>query len=83
MALNTGTAVGYNYSNITGQATTVIKTGEGILHAITFNKPTATATVTLYDNTAASGTKIGTITVPANPLPVTLTPDIHFKTALS
>jgi hypothetical protein len=83
MAINTGTAVGYSFLNITGQATTVVKTGSGILHAITFNKPVATATVAIYDSTAASGTKIGSITVPASPMPVTLTYDAAFSTGLT
>lgn len=83
MATNTGTAVGYSFLNITGQATTVVKTGTGILHAITFNKPVATATVTVYDNTAGSGVKIATITVPASPMPVTLKYDAAFSTGLT
>lgn len=83
MAINTGTAVGYSYKNITGQATTVIRTTPGVLHTITFNKPTATATVAIYDNTAGSGTTIGTVTVPASPMPVTLTYDARFETGLT
>jgi hypothetical protein len=73
----------YNYSNITGQSTTVIKAGSGLLHSITFNTPTAAETVTIFDNTAGSGTKIGTITVPASPMPVTLTYDVRFNTGLT
>lgn len=85
MATNTGTAVGYSASNITAAAptTTVLRTGAGILHTITLNKPTATAVITVYDNTAASGTIIGTITVPANPMPVTLIYDAVFTTGLT
>lgn len=83
MAINTGTAVGYSFLNITGQATTVVKTGSGILHAITFNKPVATATVVIYDNTSAAGTKIGSVTVPASPMPVTLFFDAAFSTGLT
>jgi hypothetical protein len=83
--VNTGTIPGYNYRNITAAAptTTVVATGAGILHAITFNNPAATAVVTVYDNTAASGTKIGTITVPASPMPVTLTYDVAFDIGLT
>lgn len=83
MALNTGVLGGWNYTPITSQTTTVVKSGEGILHTITFNKPTATTVVTVYDNTSAAGTKIGTITVPASPLPVTLTFDAHFRIGLT
>lgn len=85
MAINTGTAVGYSFLNITAAAptTTVVRTGSGILHTITFNKPTATAVITVYDNTAASGTIIGTITIPASPMPVTLTYDARFDTGLT
>lgn len=85
MAINTGQATGYSHTNITAAAptTTVIRATPGILHTITFNKPTATAVVTVYDNTAASGTKIGTITIPASPMPVTLTYDARFETGLT
>jgi hypothetical protein len=75
--------VPFSYKNITTDTTTVLKTGAGVLHTITFNAPTATEVVTIYDNGAASGTKIGTITVPASPLPVTLTYDIQFSTGLT
>jgi hypothetical protein len=54
-----------------------------MLHSITFNTPAATETVTIYDNTAASGTKIETITVPSSPAPVTLTYDVAFNTGLT
>lgn len=73
----------YIASNITSQTTTVVATGNGVLHTITFNKPTATGTVTIYNNTAASGTKIGTITTPASPMPVTLTFDVAFGIGLT
>lgn len=54
----------YSYVNVTTATTTVVKSGEGLLHAIVVNKAVAAATITIYDNTAASGTKIGTITFP-------------------
>lgn len=63
--------------------TTVVATGTGVLHSITFNKPTATGVVTVYNNTAASGTVLATITTPANPLPVTLIYDISFGIGLT
>ncbi len=71
------------YRNITGQATTTLKAGPGTLHSITFNAPTATEVVTIWDNTTNSGTKIGTITVPASPQPVTLTYDVQFGIGLT
>jgi len=52
----------FGYNNVTTNATTTVKRGSGILHAIVINTKGASAnTVTIYDNTAASGTKIGTI----------------------
>jgi hypothetical protein len=75
--------VGWQFLNITGDATTAVKATPGMLHTITLNNPIATETITIYDNTAASGTKIGTITVPASPMPVTLTYDIVFTAALT
>ena len=48
--------------NITSATTTTVKKGPGILLAIIVNKAVASSTYTIYDNTAASGTKIGTVT---------------------
>jgi hypothetical protein len=68
----------HQYQNITGDATTTVKSGPGVLHAITLNAPTATETITIYDSTAGSGIKIGTVTVPSSPQPVTLHYDVSF-----
>lgn len=74
----------YSYTNITSQVSTAIKTTGGFLHAITLNKPTATAVITIGDVTAAGGTTvIGTITIPANPQPSTLIYDVEFASGLS
>lgn len=72
----------FRYLNITGQATTVVKSSPGVLHTICVNTPAATETITIYDNTAASGTKIGTITVFASTNPC-LTYDVNFTTGLT
>lgn len=72
----------FRYLNITGQATTTVKSGSGILHTICVNTPAATETITIYDNTAGSGTKIGTITVYASTNPC-LTYDVNFITGLT
>ena len=55
---------GANATNIAGAATTVVNTGRGILQSIVVNKAVASGVITIYDNTAASGTKIATITHP-------------------
>ena len=52
----------FSYSNITSATTTTVKTGAGFFHALIINKGVAAATITVYDNTAGSGTKIATIT---------------------
>lgn len=49
----------FSYSNITSATTTTVKSGAGFVHAITVNT-TAAGTITVYDNTAGSGTKIAT-----------------------
>lgn len=72
----------YKYTNITTDATTTIKSGGGILHTICINNPTATETITLYDNTVASGTKIGTITLAATTQGCFVY-DINFATGLT
>src|SRR4051812_27926772 len=55
----------FAYRNITTTATTVVKSGAGWLHSVCINKPVASSVITLYDNTAGSGTVIATITLPA------------------
>lgn len=76
----------YAFTNITTGATTVVKSGAGLLHAIVVNKGAATATITIYDNTAGSGTKIGTITFGAALLtdpPLLATYNLSFSTGLT
>lgn len=55
----------YLFTNIAGAATTTVRTGGGVLIAIVVNKAVANGVITVYDNTAGSGTKIATITNPA------------------
>ena len=77
----------FSYLNIVaGQATTTVKSGSGLLHAIVFNSvATATNTTTVYDNTAASGTKIATITPVATTtgIPNTVVYNAKFSTGLT
>lgn len=56
------TPAGNSVSNITTSTTTVVKSGAGVLHGININtKGTVASTVTVYDNTAGSGTKLATL----------------------
>ena len=73
----------YGYSNITGTTTTVLKAGSGVLKLITLNGPVATGTISIFDNTAGSGTSIGVITTPASPMPLTLDFEVQFKVGLT
>ncbi len=72
----------WSYSNITTDTTTTIKSTRGYLHTVCINTPAATGTVTIYDNTAASGAKIGTITSFAS-TPGCFTYDVAFWTGLT
>ena len=72
----------YKYKNITDQSTTTVKSGSGTLHTVCINTPAATETITIYDNTAGSGTKIGTATVYASTNPC-LIYDVAFSTGLT
>jgi len=51
----------WQYNNITSATTTVVGPANTELKTITINKGVAAATITVYDNTAASGNKIATI----------------------
>ena len=73
------------FTYIVTAATTVVRTGAGILHAITCNKAIAAGTITIYDGLTAAGTKIGIVTHPATLLQnhYTLIYDVAFTTGLT
>lgn len=50
----------YEHKNISTATTTVVSSGPCLMHCITVNT-TAAGAITVYDNTAASGTKIATM----------------------
>lgn len=52
-------------ANIAGAATYVVNAVAGRLWGLVVNKAVANGVITIYDNTAASGKKIATITHPA------------------
>jgi hypothetical protein len=56
--------IGLKYAHISGAATTVVKASPGLLQSLVINSA-ASRTVTLYDNTAASGSEIAVLTLPA------------------
>jgi hypothetical protein len=76
---------GFSYVNITAAAptTTLVKTGGGFLHSITFNKPVATGVVKIDDAITDTTPIIGTIRTPANPQPYTVVYDINFTVGLT
>lgn len=68
-----------SYLNMAAGATTTVKSGAGVLFAIIVNNPGTTITLTLYDNTAGSGTTIATIALTAG----TLSYGLNFATGLT
>jgi hypothetical protein len=73
---------GRSYGNYLANGSAVVKSGAGVLHSITVNTRGATGNVlTLYDNTAASGTKIATIDTTAAVGAILY--DVAFSTGLS
>lgn len=77
VSLGAATSGGYSFNHITTATTTTAKSGAGTLHTIAVNKGVAVATITVYDNTAGSGTVIAVI---AADNPATYTYDIAFAT---
>lgn len=73
----------YSYANITTAVNTQVKTGAGVLYAISFNKPVATGVIQISDAASKTTPTIGTITVPASPQPVTLFYNTVFSTGLN
>lgn len=64
-ARDTRAQVAFQACHITTQTTTVCRTGRGRLQAVVINTIAATATATIFDNTAASGTVIAVVTTAA------------------
>jgi len=80
----TGTTIGgvpsFNFTNIATATTTVVKSGSGHLHSIVLGT-TAAGAITVYDNTAGSGTKIGILK--ASIVEGTYIYDCQFSTGLT
>lgn len=75
---------GYNYTRVTTAATTLVKTGPGILHAVIVNTPTATGTIELDDALTNTTPIIGKMLMPATAAnPFTVVYDVAFSTGLS
>lgn len=56
-------AAAYNFLNITTDTTTTITANPVVLGAVCVNTTASTETITIYNNSAASGTKVATITL--------------------
>lgn len=76
-----GALIGVNTAtNIPTNTTTVLKTGAGVFAGLSINTGGTTSAATVYDNTAGSGTKLGTFDTTAQDyLPV----DFPFTTGLT
>lgn len=70
----------YKNNYIATNTTTTVKTGQGVLHTITIGE-TAAGAITVYDNTAGSGTVIAVLK--ASIAEQTFTFDICFETGLT
>lgn len=80
----TVTIGGYNYTRVTTAATTLVKTGPGVLHAIVVNTPTATATIEADDALTHTSPVIGAMAAfAASIAPFGLIYDAAFSTGLS
>ncbi|HEX5508936.1 MAG TPA: hypothetical protein VFX37_10575 [Pseudolabrys sp.] len=58
-------ATGSSYTNITTNASTVIKAAPGTFLGIVVNTAGTTSTATVFDNTTCTGSKIGTFSTTA------------------
>lgn len=73
----------YTHITLAAPTTTVVKSGPGTLHSICVNAPATNGVITIYDNTAASGSTIGTITTPASAPLRCFAYDVAFWTGLT
>lgn len=70
------------YQYINSATTTQVKSGRGRLRRIVFNKPIASSTVTIYDETSGTSKVIGLITNTSDVKPYFLDFNIIFGTGL-
>lgn len=70
------------HTHITTATTTQVVTGNATLIAVVFNKPVASSTVKLIDNSSGSTVNIGTITNTADVKPYMLFYGIHCATGI-
>jgi hypothetical protein len=70
----------YSYSHIASNGTVTLKSGAGHLHTLVVNAAGSSETITIYDNTSASGTIIAIMTPPAAG---TYMFDVAFNTGLT
>ncbi len=78
--------VGWTAAHISTATTTTVKSGAGVLHRIVIGTIVGAATITVYDNTAGSGTVIGVLTLPAagaGDMPDSLEFNVAFATGLT
>ena len=73
---------GQSYAHITTATTTTVKANLGTLVRVNVNL-SAAGTITIFDNTAASGTVIGVITMGAAGTPYSLPFECDFKIGLT
>lgn len=71
-----------SYTYITSATTTQVKSGKGILHKIVLNKPVASSTIKLIDNTTGTTANIAIITNTSDVKPYELIYDCRFSTGL-
>lgn len=69
------------YQNISGAATTLLKVGPGSIHRIVIGNPAGSMTV--YDNTAGSGTIISTVSMTGLSVPFTCDLGCDFSVGLT
>ena len=58
----TALMAGNSFANVTTATTTAVKASAGVLVSINVNTAGAGSTLVIYNNTAGSGTKVGTMT---------------------
>jgi hypothetical protein len=73
------------YGHVTTANTYILKYGAGVLHRLTIATPTSagSAAITVYDNTAGSGTVISVVSLPSGASAVTLEYMVPFNIGLT
>lgn len=79
---DSGYPLGWNYSYVSATGATLVKSGAGVLHCITINKPVGGCVISLCDSLTANSGTFGQVVLNSSTVPTFLKYDVAVNTGL-